>query len=272
MNKEDLEIEALVSDYKNGNQEAGAILLSKYGYEPNNEPSKLIGKYYNLLIHGRVNLRDKDTRRFLQLYMSKKESREGLTYHYTSFSASNQAYSVSDYLIEKFSIYEKEDILNDLVLLFLECVQRYENISKNISFSGYIYNYYRYKVYRYYQKKLFSKDVTSKETTELPENIQSSYYLNEESIDWFLSKEYNRIKESEDLNLLWINGACHPLFSYLKPFERSILKLHYVDKLSDGEIGALIGYHKNTIFKKRQAIVKKLSIYVEIYKEKDIPL
>ena len=88
MNKEDLEIEALVSDYKNGNQEAGAILLSKYGYEPNNEPSKLIGKYYNLLIHGRVNLRDKDTRRFLQLYMSKKESREGLTYHYTSFSAS----------------------------------------------------------------------------------------------------------------------------------------------------------------------------------------
>lgn len=253
-------VDELVLAAQAGSQEATETLLLLYGWHESSRPTHFIGKYYDLLLYGKINLRDKDTRRFLQLYMKEKDMRNKLIYHYQDYVGSLAAQETADYLQNKVAVIDKKDLLQELIVLFMESVKSYKKQDKQIDFSGYLYNSYRYKVYHYLRKKLFKFDVL--------QNDQRDEYIDKETADpkadiepqesWF-DRFYASDLKRDDLGIFWINGRCGSLFEDLSVFERTVLRDRYFYKQTDGEIALRYGYHINTIYNRRHKALEKLT-------------
>lgn len=70
-------------------------------------------------------------------------------------------------------------------------------------------------------------------------------------------KEEDLSKDSE-LGLAWISGNCSLIYSDLTSLERMIIMYYYDKNYSDNTIGKRLGYHKNTVYLKRRAAIKKI--------------
>lgn len=252
-------IDELVFSAQAGNQEDTEILLRLYGWHES-EPTHFIGKYYDLLLYGKINLRDKDTRRFLQLYMKEKHLREKLTYHYQDYVGALAAQEAADYLQNKATVLERDELLQELLLLFLETVHAYKKQDKQIDFSGYLYNSYRYKVFHYLRKKVFKFDVLqdAERIDYVDEEIEDPKANIEPQESWF-DRFYASDLKRDDLGIFWINGRCGSLFEDLSVFERTVLRDRYFYKQTDGEIAKRYGYHINTIYNRRHRALEKLT-------------
>ena len=252
------ELSEWVEEAQSGNEEANCFLLEKYGYRKEGVPTGYLGKYYRLLVYGRIDLRDKDTRRFLQLYMPDKEDRNKLTRHYQDYRTTLQAQEVANYLQNKVSLFPKEDLLQELVLLFLECVNRYQKKTDTIDFSGYLYNSYRFKVYAFLRKRVFKYEwLHHPELCLLEDDIEDESATIEVQEAWF-DRFYAADLKRNDLGIFWINGRCGSLFEPLSVFERMVLRDHDFYGLTDGTIAKRYGYHINTIYKRRHVALEKL--------------
>lgn len=66
------------------------------------------------------------------------------------------------------------------------------------------------------------------------------------------------LSKDNDLGLAWINGCCSDMYSDLTSLERMIIVYYYDRNFSDNNIGKRLGYHKNTVYLKRRAAIKKI--------------
>lgn len=255
--------EDLVKRAKNKDEQAMMDLLTQYGYNGEKRLSKYLGKYYSLLVYGKLDLKDKDTRRFMQLYMSHADVRENMRYHYQSNKTATIAFGLSDFI--QSSVKEKldrEDVKQSLIYLFIEKVHKYKKQHEKIDFGGYLFNSFRYDVYRYLQKTVFSEDVLN-QYDYLSEDVEQVSDITDFTI--FEDHYYKDIIQHDNLNVRWTNGHTHELFECLTAFERTILKMYYWDNYGDREIAESLGLHINTIFKKRHKIVEILNSEYEFY-------
>lgn len=262
----DKEVDGLVIQAQFRYVEQTEKLLALFGYNGEKRLTKYLGKYYSLLVYGRVDLKDKDMRRFLQLYLADKEVRRKLNYHYQSNQTINQVYSLADYIQHEVARkLDREDIKSMLVLTFLEKVNRYRSQHQKIHFTGYLYNSFRYDVYRYLASTVFSSDVLNQVdylTHEVEETLKE-----EVNYRVFEDKYYEIVFKSDNLTFRWVNGHCHELFDCLEPIERVILKMSYSDKIGDTIIGKKFGYNRNTIAVWRNRAVEKLKEEYDFLRE-----
>lgn len=263
MNEKD--IDKKVFAYQKGDEGAGMALLHAFGGETGEE--KYLGKYIRLLKGEAYDLKDKDTRRFLQLYM--KEGREGLVYNRQSKEAMAQAAKAAGMLGYVMEQVEYEDLVMDLQMLFLQQAMRYEKTKRAVDFRGYLYNSFRYAVYNHLKRTVFRPDVLNlRERQEYDDELIGKTMFDVED-EWFYPEGYF---DDGELGLDWVNGKCNMAFEELTALERLILRMHYEDKKTDTEIAEQLGFHRNTVLRYRHRAKKRLEKSMDALRELDVYL
>lgn len=225
---------------------------------------------------------------FVSLFKNKKEL-EGLD--------RGKQFSVTCLKIQTlFSKYEYDDIYNELVLAVLNMANKYQirepgdpYYKKNGTFHMYIMKCFHWEAHAFL-KKLIKDPLAHLEIMPITDNFNDIDAEDTES-DMIIVKDdtaqlgFERIienetrrtliqhadtltmKEPEDmdafdieaLNFNWTNGVtCSPLFKILTSYERELIILYYIKKMSDAMIANMYGRNSKTISNQRRAAVRKL--------------
>lgn len=248
-------IDELVMRYQEGHSESGLELLRIFGYHRN--PKKLTGflkKYYALLRYGVIQFNDRDTRLFIRLFTSDPQLKQELLPHFQYAHTKKAARKTVQMINDQIAHVTDTDLLQDLSMLLLNQVSKYRKIGKKINFCGYLYNSYRYVIHDYYSA-LFKDILFHKEFEEIQNVIDEDSTIE----NYPVHEELYFKNEMESLGMNWIVGrtATFP-FDQLDIFERTILSLHDDKGLTLQEIGNRMGYHRDTIWKRRKQIKEKL--------------
>lgn len=239
-------IDQLVFDYQDGDLTAASKLIEAFdGY---------IEKFVRLLYEGKVNLDDRDSRRFLSLFIPDNETRKALRRKRQSGKVRDIAHRTASFLQRSCSSSTREDIKQELICVLLKLANRYKKKKKRSNFAGYIYTSFAFELNRSI-RPLVRDPLTFAGNLHIP-------YLDTEYVD----EDGNPIDENdpyehklvspldEDLGTNWIHGlTSNPLFSRLSALDRLILKMYYVDEFNDREISDRTGFHINTINSRRRA-------------------
>lgn len=258
-------VDEVVFAYQRGDDDAAETLLEMFAGD--DMRSRFIGKYIKLLKHEVFDLTDKDTRRFLQLYMV--DGRDALMNRYQSKEGKAAAAQTAAMLARALHTYDEEELVQDLVMLLLTQAQRYEKQKQQVNFGGYLYNSFRFTVFNHLKKTTFRYDVLNHPRRE--ELSEEMLVVDGIEVDekWFDCHE-GRFGDAEELGLDWVSGDCNHAFAELSQLERLILRLAYEDKKTDSEIAEQLGFHRNTVLKYRHQAKENLQGAIERLKEEDL--
>lgn len=254
-------INQLVEEYQNGSEESGLELIKAFGYSENpDEANWLIGKYFNLLKYGGIKFRNKDTRRFIRLFMTddtyKKEMIRGYQYSDTKKAARKVVQNINN----RMEAFSDKEILHDLSLIILQLAHRYTKRGSRNNFCAYVISCYHFYLFRYY-KHIFRDIIYSNRIEPLEDYVDEN---NEVDIDSIYEDDLYFENEEDQLGFNWILGktASHP-FDKLNQFERTILNLYDNEGYTYQQVADYMGYHKDTIYKRRRKIKDKLKKAIE---------
>lgn len=240
-----------------GDEEATLALLEAFGWREKGRWYNFLGKYDKLLWHGRLDMKNKESRWFIQLFIKDPEVRRRLqwsrqNYHVT-MSAQETANFLQDLVREH---YTREELRQELTCYFLELVQNYQK-RPQINFAGYLMGYFRYRVYWLLHKRLFKYDLFMLQERLVLDDvpfIDPGFALKDLEKDPLL-----RLEEANDtLGIFWVNGRCSAEFEALSTLERMILRDWYLLNETDTQIAKKYGYHRNSILTKRHKAIAKL--------------
>lgn len=256
MNKLDYKsIDELVLRYQNGDEKAGEELISLF------YPYLL--KYFKLLTEGTLDLSDKDSRKFICLFIDDAEVRKKLKRVYQPAEVRHQAYLTATMLSKNCKGINPDDLMQELTFILLRIAKRYKKKKKRVNFCGYLYNAFRYELFRTISKIIANPLVLFSES-----NISyydESYINTKDNIEnnplIYINEPVMLI--DEELGNSWIRGlTAGEGFEQLTPLQRLILKLRYQEGMKDTEIAERTGYHRNTIRQMREEAIKILEKYL----------
>lgn len=243
-------IDELVLQFQAGDQQAAAELIEFF------QPYFL--KYISLIKDGKIRFSDRDTRRFVSLFMNDPETSRLLHKRRQSQSVKSNAYRTVNYLQKACYNIDTEDLKQEMYVAFLTMAKRWKKKNGKSNFSGYLYNAFRYYLFR--SICLLIKDPVSNNThlnlryydeDNLPEDEDVASKIN-------LDRQITVVIEDE-IDINWTRGyTCSEEFLQLTNLQRTILKYYYHDDLNDKEIANKTGLHINTIFKNRTKAVEIL--------------
>jgi len=255
--QEYIHIDQLVKRYQDGDSEAGLELVQLFGYSESPDTlSKLFKKYYDLLRFGVINFRNKDTRRFLMLFISDEQVRKAMIPFYQYANTKREVRKITQRINDKMQFVSDEEMIQDFAYILLILAKRFEKRSDKIYFCGYVAKSFKFEVFKHY-RPLF-KDVLFSNFTEELIDIKDEDSMIEPDENWLRNDLYFQ-NERDALGLNWISGKTADFpFDHLTPFERTILSLHDDKKYTYEQIGMQMGYHRDTIWTKRKHIKIKL--------------
>jgi DNA-directed RNA polymerase specialized sigma24 family protein len=249
-------IDELVFEFQNGNEEAALELLEIYGGHPKKKDLSLyLGKYFKMLRYGKLDLKDRDSRKFISLFLDDssmvKEMRKAYQYKPTQQAARRKLQNL-EYSLRSMS---DDDLRQELVAIFLKVAKRYEKVKSTVDFNGYLYNYYRFEVANFIKKLLKPEELYVKHPDRLV-SIADDLLEDEDSmieLQESILLKLPMMQIDEELDVNWVRGlTCGEEFKELTQLQRLILKLNYEDGWSDGKIADMMGIHINTIFRQRK--------------------
>lgn len=200
--------------------------------------SPFLNKYFRLLREGMFHKNDYDAKRFLALF--KNEEAAPLKGPASIIYYRNTA----QYLMRFTLAFSDEELLQQLKLLFLEALNRWEKRTKpkETYFTGFIYNYYRFKVKNWLSK--FSKEKLNR-----PEEL-ANY-----DVDLYGTEEV----WGPEIDLNWVKGkSCGDIFKDLTKEERMIIRMSFIERLTDVEISKRLSIHRNNIHKYKKEAIRKI--------------
>lgn len=217
-------------------------------------------KYVSILCHSNksVNILNKDTKNFLRLFMSKEERTNSYTYE-------DSVGSIIHKIRRAIRLFTPGDIYNELIIHFLELLERYKPISykrgnktSRISFAHYIQVNMRFRLCNWIIKK--GKDIITGRDW-----VQYHDFLHE--------SEYNYDNDPPGvgvgINLEgWVWGEeAGEVFSELTEAERYLLWMKYegnpIGKTTMRDLAVMMGLHYQTIVLRMNNIRKKLRVAME---------
>lgn len=250
-------IDQLVLDYQAGDEGSGEELLRIFGCHPEKTRTTLyIGKYYNLLRYGRVDFKDKDTRKFISCFVKDKGFAERMRKFYQYKDDKAQARRTVQFLEQMLKSVSDEDLMQDLRMLFLQQALRWEKRYKHEHFQGYLYGSYGYTLHHHLKRMFKQNDSYGLKSSIIhyqddQYNDKSSNIKTEDSI--FAQEPMIRSDFDDELGNSWVRGlTCGEEFHNLTPLQRLVVKLHDNDGYTDGNIADMMGVHINTIFRQRK--------------------
>jgi RNA polymerase sigma factor (sigma-70 family) len=280
----------LVYEYKNGSMDAADKLLESF--------AKFLSNYAVLIKYGKYNLNYYSVRSFIKLFIEDPKDRKLLNSHfYNQYAGKNVVFSTINTIMNIFHESSSEDIKQDLKIIFFNMCQKYKDVRP--SFHTYIDKNFHYYAYRYWEKTIrdpigrgssvsistpiksikfvedtnltfadILEDVQSKVENDYTLNKITVYYdIKTSSIPVAYGEESNDTYNNTFLNTNWINGiTCSTAFKILTPLERKIIKLWYIDNLTDKEIGDKFGICRGSINKRRNIAKTKIGEYLKYRK------
>lgn len=225
-------VDDIVIRYQTGDHTAAQELLESFG--------PFVHKYVNLL-NGNINVHDKDTRKFIALFIDDQEIRRKLRYPRLSKTTKLETEKVARQLNIIYQSIPREDITQELSMYILILAKRFKKQSPKKYFCGYLYNAYRYDVFRYVQRCM-------KEPLVYRAGINVDYN------DYAYRDELEAMAASQlepgllDLDTGWITGlTCGPEFEKLSDLQRLIMVEYYVNGLKTNDIAEKLSMHRNTV-------------------------
>ncbi|WP_459482580.1 sigma factor-like helix-turn-helix DNA-binding protein [Clostridium saccharoperbutylacetonicum] len=280
----------LVYEYKNGSMDAADKLLESF--------AKFLSNYAVLIKYGKYNLNYYSVRSFIKLFIEDPKDRKLLNSHfYNQYAGKNVVFSTINTIMNIFHESSSEDIKQDLKIIFFNMCQKYKDVRP--SFHTYIDKNFHYYAYRYWEKTIrdpigrgssvsistpiksikfvedtnltfadILEDVQSKVENDYTLNKITVYYdIKTSSIPVAYGEENSDTYNNTFLNTNWINGiTCSTAFKILTPLERKIIKLWYIDNLTDKEIGDKFGICRGSINKRRNIAKTKIGEYLKYRK------
>jgi RNA polymerase sigma factor (sigma-70 family) len=248
------EIDNLVLLYQSDNKELSAKAAEALlkAFHP------FIIKYYNLLNgNGFINLREKDTKKFVALFIDDNEIRKALHSGRMNQEQKKYVYRNFNNIIQTCKSLEGDEIIHELSIIILTLARRYKNKDKN--FTVYLNSVFHYELSRRI-KQIMQEPLVFQSQYVLPFHEYKFIDEEEESEEELVEQIDNTLIEDDcDLNYSWIRGiTCSELFRELTPIQRLIIKYYYGDGLTDKEIGERLGYVRETVCLKRLAAVRFL--------------
>lgn len=253
-NEQHSHIDSLVKMYQDGDKQAAEELIERF--------NPYLMKFFNILRKGVIDLSDYDSRKFISLFVINKEVRRVIVYNRQSNNTRHIAYVTTSRVANSFVTTDSEEIYSILVCVLLTLANRF--VKKRVNFAGYVFNAYKFELYRTITPH--TTDPLTYATTSTISYCDTEYIDNSDFTDdpAVNAEELHIVNEDMDIDYNWIHGlTCSEAFSRLTTFDRVLLKLSYVDGMSDQEISNLTGYHRVSITRKRLAIKKALQDYYE---------
>lgn len=248
------EVDKLVFRFQEGDEEAGLKLIEIY------EP--FLKKYYRLVRDGLLNFKDRDSRKFVGLFIEDADCRKKLVksrlFSEDTTTMAHLAAGMVSHLCEDIP---NDDMMQELTTLFMVLAKRYKKKGKNLFFGGYLYNSYKYELYR---RILMMTTDPLVHRADFNLEYHDENYINDEDIleepSIYTTEPVMVI--DDDLGNSWVRGlTCTEVFEDLSPTERLILKLKYYDNLTDIEISQRMGLHRNTIRAHRLKAIDKIKVH-----------
>jgi RNA polymerase sigma factor (sigma-70 family) len=236
-------VDQLVEKYQTGDKDAAEELI--------NQMSPYMIKYFKIIRLGVIDLSDRDSRRFISLFIEKYEAREKLKMKFQSRDARNEAYQAALMVQSMCSQIPSEDIIQELIVALLTLAKRFTRHKKKVNFCGYLYNAFRFELARRI-KSITIDPLTHRSDFNL--SYDDNEYLNDEDS---AGEEASYMTEpmmalEEDLGNSWQRGlTCSDTFADLTQLQRIILKLYYIDGESDTSIANRLNLHRNTVKSQR---------------------
>ncbi len=248
------EIDTLVFQFQRGDREASLKLIEVF--------KPYLRKFLKIIKDGVLNLKDKDSRKFIGLFITDFETKKKLLKNYQSSEVRYQAHKANTMLYNMSRHIQVDDLRQELIVILLTLAKRYKKKGRKINFCGYVYNTFRYEIYRRISQ--MTKDpIVHRSGINLSYNDDS--YLDDDNNGDFIKSDYIRFINEYVMNLddelgnSWERGlTCDEIFLELTYIQRLILKMRYMEDKFDKEIGAKLGMHRNTVRKQRQDAITKL--------------
>lgn len=277
----------LVYEYKAGSLNAADALLECFG--------KFLSNYAALIKLGKYNLNYYSIRSFIKLFIEDPKERKLLNSYFYNQCTSRAITSMAvNTIMNIFHESTFDDIKQDLKIIFFNMCKKYKDVRP--SFHTYVDKNFHYYAYRYFEKNIrdpigrgssisistpinsskYTKDIniTFADVLEDTQNkVEKDHILNKITVYYDIKSSsipvvYEEINDdsysNKFLNTNWINGVtCSKAFKILTPFERSIVKLWYVDNLTDKQIGEKFGICRGSINKRRNVAKTKIGEYLK---------
>lgn len=247
-------VDKLVERYQGGDENAAEELLRQL--------RPYMSKFFKILRLGSIDLSDRDSRKFINLFIDDENMRSKLKKAYQSTDARNEAYRATALIQSMCTSIPSEDIIHELILVLLTLAKRYSKTKKKVNFCGYLYNAFRFELARRIKQITFDPLT---HCTDLTIPYDDSDYSNgndepvEESIQIYVDEPLAVLED--ELGNSWARGlTCGDMFSKLTQLQRIILKMHYMDGEGDSAIGERLGIHRTTVKRQRtcaEEILKK---------------
>lgn len=242
------ECDILVKNYRDNNsKEAALSLLDAFeGY---------IKKYFNVIRKGKVAISNRDIREFIKLYMKNEYCRKHIHQFTRMPKVQQEIYKVADSVRQLFDPYEDKELLNEIYVAFLTIAKRYQSPDGKPRFHHYVLRAFHFQLRRQLQT-LVSDPIIFK----MVHNIAFNYDAHEgDEMEFLDVSDFEdpaptfTIEDSFDsINENWVLGfTTGEDYQSLSIMERKILKMYYLDELSDQDIADQLGFCRATINRKR---------------------
>jgi hypothetical protein len=133
-------VDQLVEKYQAGDQDAAEELI--------NQLSPYMIKFFKIIRLGVIDLNDRDSRRFISLFIDDYGARDKLKKKFQSRDARNEAYQAALMVQSMCSQIPAEDIVQELIVILLTLAKRFIKHRKKVNFCGYLYNGFRFELAR----------------------------------------------------------------------------------------------------------------------------
>jgi RNA polymerase sigma factor (sigma-70 family) len=250
------ECDRLVLAYRDDcDSEAAQSLLDAFeGY---------IVKYYNVIRRGKIAINDRDIREFLKLYMKNEYCRRHIHQFKRMPIVQQEIYIVGDSVRNLCLSYSDEELLNEIYVAFLTMAKRYQSPDGKPRFHSYILQAFHYQLRRQLQT-LVSDPIVFKMKhnvhfldDEWDGDIKGNYieYFEDERPVFTIEEEFDTINDN------WILGyTTGEEYRDLTIMERKIIKMYYLDEMSDQDIADQLGTCRATVNRRRNRVKDKLQI------------
>lgn len=256
------ETQALITAAQAGDPVAQLRLLEVF--------DNYISKYITLLYHGKYNLSEYDTRRFIALFVKDRSVRMYLMRNKLSPAGHRHVQDCLrgiTYMAQRYG--DEEDVAQTVRAAFLQCVSVYKR-KGSIPFKGFLYAYFFYVLKKMVDQ--FLLDQLGRKTFPLitDEDSMDNDSDSDDRAPGFTAPPAPGVEEmiaSEEIDELWIVGdTCQPPFDELTIQERQLLKWRYVDRLRSSEIANRVTEHQNTV----RENFNRIRIHVREVMERDL--
>jgi DNA-directed RNA polymerase specialized sigma24 family protein len=219
-------------------------------------------KYYNVIRKGKVDMTQRYIREFVKLYMKNEYCRRHIHQFGRMPIVKKEIYSVTDSIKKLCEPYSDDELWNELYVALLTMAKRYQSPDGKPRFHHYILRAFHYQLRRQLQT-LVSDPIVFKMASNVlyfDEDHEDDGYVTfdadsmEDQTPTFTIEE-----EMDGINDNWILGlTTEPEYSEFTIMERKIIKLYYVDELSDQAIADQLGVCRATINRRRNRVKDSL--------------